>query len=634
MKKQVTALVMALVLALGVLPMGALAAEAPSAESQEMAAVYQLMDNIAKGYQDRSDEWVVMDMAAYAALRQNGIATTDKALQSYVNKAITGLTQEGVGETTYAKAVTILHSVGADPAVLYPVNSNESFSAVEGLKGSTHSSSAWSAPYTVFAYQQGEYGTQEQEKETVQAFLAGQREDGSWDEYGTIEPTANILTALAFYVEEDAAVKAAADKAVSYLSSAQGENGGYGDANKDAMVILALAAMGIDPDTDGRFVKNGVSLLDSLLSYALEDQSGLGYMDNSSRNELATEQGFRALVAAAEVMTTGEAYNVYDFSEVAVEPARATSTGESEGPGDPTGTDTFSVTVTVQADTEYWLEEKTVTVKEGSTVYHAFVSALEGTGITQVGAEEGYVSQMSKDGKTLAEFTNGPESGWLYKVNGQRPAVGITTYSVHSGDQIIFYYTNDWTTEPGVEMPFTDLEGHWAKDEVQKAWKMGLMDGVSKTTFAPDQAFDRAMTVTVLYRMAGSPAVQGTHPFVDVAKDQWYSDAVLWAWEQGITKGDAGDQFAPSRAVTREELATMLYRYVQSKGMGFEDGWSYELNAPDRGEISDWAYEAVCWMNKEGILKGNPDDTIAPKGTATRGETAALYVRLAEKLDA
>ncbi len=190
-------------------------------------------------------------------------------------------------------------------------------------------------------------------------------------------------------------------------------------------MIVGLIAAGQDP-TEFK-ASSGASLIDGLLSYVNPKTNKFTYFGQD--NELATEQGFRALIAL-EKAAAGSAYNIYDFSAAAVRAGRATGEGVVVTPPSPDESSSdINVTVTIKTDTETWLSSKTVTVKEGSTVYHAFVKALEDSGITQEGAAKGYVRSMTKNGVTLGEFTKGQNSGWLYKVNGQLPNVGLTQCS-------------------------------------------------------------------------------------------------------------------------------------------------------------------------------------------------------------
>ena len=417
----------------------------------------ELMNNISSSYVESSGEWVVMDMGAYAKYNPDTAnKLSEKAKQQYINNAIASITGENVSDTTIDKAVLALRAIGADETRLYNINSNTPINAIEKLNAVTKSSSTWSAPYTLAAYNQGEYNSDEYENSLIADLLAAQQDDGSWNEGGTIDTTANAIAGLSFYKDRED-VASAIDKAVAYLSSQQkttgAYDGGYGEnSNSTAMVIIGLAAAGINPDTDSRFIKNGNSLLDGLFSFAISDNTGFGYTDNSAKNDFSTEQSFRALIAAAQVMKTGKAYNVYDFSSNEVKPARATGSAVTETPAPPTGSD-ITVSVTVKSDTEYWLNNYPVTIPgEGATVYHAFTKACNYAGITYVGAESGYVSSMTKSGKTLAEFDKGENSGWMYKVNGTLPEVGLTSYSIKNGDDIVWFYTDDWTTVPGVNM--------------------------------------------------------------------------------------------------------------------------------------------------------------------------------------
>ena len=418
-----------------------------------------LLENISSSYVNSGfDPWIMMDMSAYADYAPDTAhKTSPAARQSYLNSAIEALSSSGCSDQTYAKEILALTSIGADPARLYPVNSNTSFSAVAGLNSVSHSTSVWSAPYTLAAYNQGDFQSERYETALVDALLDNQQADGSWKEFGTIDTTANAIAGLSFYAG-DPAVDAAIQKAVTYLSGEQLEDGTFdeGDsgwptvsnANSTAMVIVALAAVGINPADDARFVKNGYSVLDGLLSFALDDLSGFGRSDGSTLNASATEQGFRALVAAAQVISSGSAYQIYDFSAHELAPGRATGSGSPVTPSDPDTTSTITVTFSMKADTGYWISPKSVTVKEGSTVYHAFVEALKGTGITAVGAADGYVTSITNNGKTLGEFSNGKDSGWLYKVNGELPDISLTEYGISDGDVIVWYYTNDWTQDP------------------------------------------------------------------------------------------------------------------------------------------------------------------------------------------
>ena len=166
----------------------------------------------------------------------------------------------------------------------------------------------------------------------------------------------------------------------------------------------------------------------------------------------------------------------------------------------------------------------------------------------------------------------------------------------------------------------------WYHEAVDFVLENGLMRGTSDSTFEPDGTTTRGMIVTILYRLEGSPAVTGENPFTDVAAGQWYSDAVIWAAENKIVEGFEDGTFRPNEPITREQLAAILYRHAQSKGQGFTGLWSFRLDFPDAGDVSDWANEAMSWMVMNGVVGGR-DGRLVPKGSASRAETAAMLMR-------
>lgn len=181
----------------------------------------------------------------------------------------------------------------------------------------------------------------------------------------------------------------------------------------------------------------------------------------------------------------------------------------------------------------------------------------------------------------------------------------------------------------GDKLPFTDMNGHWAYDAVSYAYKNSLMNGVNASRFAPDSTLNRAMMVTMLYRMTGSPAVNGNSVFSDVPSGKWYSDAVQWASVNGVVNGVGKDRFAPDTQITREQMASMMMRYAQFKQ--YSTGKSADLSAfNDAGSISSWALESMKWANAAGLINGRTASTIAPQDTATRAEAATILMRFCE----
>ena len=161
---------------------------------------------------------------------------------------------------------------------------------------------------------------------------------------------------------------------------------------------------------------------------------------------------------------------------------------------------------------------------------------------------------------------------------------------------------------------FADVpDSYWGADAVDFATSRELFKGTSETTFTPDGAMNRAMIVTVLARYEGVDTSGG---------DTWYDAGRDWAMQAGISDGTDMDGM-----LTREQLATMLYRYAQSKGQGFTGAWAFQLDYPDADAVSDYAYEAMCWTTMRGIINGMGDGSLAPQGQATRAQVATILMR-------
>ncbi len=182
------------------------------------------------------------------------------------------------------------------------------------------------------------------------------------------------------------------------------------------------------------------------------------------------------------------------------------------------------------------------------------------------------------------------------------------------------------TEQPVKEFPFTDVPGDaWFYPDVYYAWDQGLMKGKDAAAFDPDGTTTRAEFATVLWRLAGSPAVTAEQkaacPFTDLAAD-WYKDAVVWAYDTKVVNGMSADTFAPNEKITREQMVTMLCRYS-----GETDNAADLSKITDADAISDYAKPAVAWAVVSGIVNGFPDGSFQPKGSATRAQMAAIMAR-------
>lgn len=247
-------------------------------------------------------------------------------------------------------------------------------------------------------------------------------------------------------------------------------------------------------------------------------------------------------------------------------------------------------------------------------------TASKGTTVTVTASpSKGYVVDavkvVDKDGKDVAVT----EKDGKYVFTMPASAVTVTgSFKVE--------------TPAPVALPFTDVKSsNWFYDAVKYAYAQGLMTGTSATTFAPNGTMNRAMIVTVLYRLEKSPAVTGASKFTDVPAGQWYSDAVAWAAANKIVNGYDETTFGPMNAVTREQMAAILFRYEQYKGL---ENVTLEENLnrfPDQNKISAYAIPALQWAVGQKIINGNADGTLDPTGTATRAQVAQIFTNLLNK---
>ena len=167
----------------------------------------------------------------------------------------------------------------------------------------------------------------------------------------------------------------------------------------------------------------------------------------------------------------------------------------------------------------------------------------------------------------------------------------------------------------------------WYADAAVYCRDNGLMDGTSDTAFSPDANMTRAMLVTVLYRLAGSPSLENAnlgYPFSDVPGDSWYADGVYWARLEGIVSGYGDNQFGPDDPMTREQLAAILWRYAGSPDA--ESGAAFA----DESAIASWAVSAVDWAQTNGYVNGVGNGRFDPGGTATRAQVAVILMRYAQ----
>ena len=599
--KRWLSLLLTLTMLAGVLPSAAFAAPerevtAPvSADAVETASAQNertevLLENLARHYSNQNrawellDPWIMVDMSVWQRTHPDGVKLSSWARQSFINEALVHL--DGTpDEHTLAVFILGLTALGVDPREVYTLAEGERLDAIDFFGGLAKSEDAWSASFTLMVYKLADYYRQDEVDDLLNALLDHQRKDGSWEEYGeTIQVTANVLAALTLYAGESERAAKAVEDGIAYLSSQQWDNGAFGyekgstvektNCTATAMAVIALCSAGVAPHTDPRFIKNGNSLLDGLLSFALDDNSGFGYEENENFYEVSSEQGFCALLAYEQLVRTGKAFNVYDIGGQELAPARGAVIDNLDG----------SVTLSVPENT---LVELPIGIP----------------------------------GHVLATTYDGPEGAYDVYIKKSYSGNG-TTKAILSGGSTLFM-TNQ-------EIKFLDVKpGDWFAKAVDFNADRGVFAGVDSPegkTFLPDLAMDRAMAVTVL-RSLEDGWFFGEPEFEDVKEDDWFAESVGWAKDFGITSGVDATHFAPTAKLTRQELAMMLFRYAENLGMDVSGRADLSGYADDH-QVADWSAQAMAWAVDSGIISGVDGNRLAPTIIVTRCQAAQMMMKL------
>lgn len=324
-------------------------------------------------------------------------------------------------------------------------------------------------------------------------------------------------------------------------------------------------------------------------------------------NLSATVSGNKSFTVTGKpvTLTAASGYNLTKGAAGKYTVSHQSSGGPGSSGGSISAPTTYAVNVNAATNGAVAADKKTAS--KGTTVT---VTASPSKGYVVDG-----VKVVDKDGKDVA--VTGKDGKYVFTM----PASAVTVTGSFKAE-----------TPAPVALPFTDVKsGNWFYDAVKYAYAQGLMTGTSATTFAPNGTMNRAMIVTVLYRLEKSPAVTGASKFTDVPAGQWYSDAVAWAAANKIVNGYDETTFGPMNAVTREQMAAILFRYEQVKGL---ENVTLEENLnrfPDQNKISAYAIPALQWAVGQKIINGNADGTLDPTGTATRAQVAQIFTNLLNK---
>lgn len=261
-----------------------------------------------------------------------------------------------------------------------------------------------------------------------------------------------------------------------------------------------------------------------------------------------------------------------------------------------------------------------VTGSRGGSVTLSPTRASAGTRVT--------ITVRPNSGYELDELTVLDEDGDEVRLTQRTD----TTYTFHMPDGKVTVeaaFTLAQTQTP--QTTFADVPASaWYYNAVEYVYENGLMSGVSGGRFAPDDTLTRAMLVQTLYAMEGRPAAASAG-FADVASGDWYASAVNWAAANGVVSGVSETGFGPNNALTREQLALILYRFAQYKG--YDVTGTSDLTAyADGSSVSNWAAEAMSWAVNAGLISGVGGNQIAPTGTATRAQVAQILMNFCENV--
>ena len=324
-------------------------------------------------------------------------------------------------------------------------------------------------------------------------------------------------------------------------------------------------------------------------------------------------------LALGTLSTTGTSFTVTGFSDSKL---LGSDSGELDV-GISSGSDGSGGQTSGSADDDDDLWSIQVDRPTGGTLTASRSQAASGRTITLTAVpDEGYVLQevtaVTSAGKSLS-LTRQKDGTYAFTM----PAARVTVSAAFTPKS----QTEGEGEEP---LPFTDVASDaWYAQAVAYVYRQGLMSGTAQDRFSPDLTTNRAMLVTILYRLAGSPAVDGGSAFTDVSGGDWYANGVAWASVNGIVTGYGDGRFGPNDPITREQMAAILYRYAGFAGQS-TTGQADLSGYTDAGQISPYAAEAMGWAVDRGLITGVSAGTLAPGGSATRAQVATILMRFCQ----
>ena len=687
---------------------------------EELPAELYVLHSIAAKYaesgiaKDYNAPWFAADLANYLCLfpdTENRLSL--EQIQEYLDVLIPAAdTAKTAGDLS--KYIIALRALGFDPTDIITSDFRH-INIVERLKtlideNDSSVTSIYNLPYVIIAMNEDEAYLDTDGMEALISSAVEQKDawlDTFWGTY-----SADVMAVALAPFKDRENVKAALDEAVKIIEGAD-----FTDAETTSLELAALSSVGID---GAEIKKDGVSFVDFILTQTNEILGG--------SNSFATEQAMRGILAH-QLLVQNKEKALFDFSDspknaaeatwaencpvkfsvipenavVTVEGQDAKSAGRYDLPAgtysytvsksgykDAEGTFTvtdgedanhtpktlnislssepssggkgISVTVNVlthdktQCGGAYTYKNNksayteliggTVALTKGQTVFDALDALLSGK-VNYIESSYGYISAIGKD----AEFDHGPNSGWHYMVDGKPADVGCRDKQLFKNCTVTWFYTDDYTADlyadwtkgkGGVSLakndennlpsaakdtvPYSDIsENDWYYDAVLYAYQHGLMIGTGDS-FEPENKMTRAMLITVLYRLEENDKTTAECQFQDVSSDDWFFESVAWGAENGIILGISDTDFAPNENVSREQTALILSRYAKMKNY-YTENYSDLSGFDDKDAVSSWAIDAMKWANGEGIITGITDSSISPKTSTTRAQAAELLMR-------
>ena len=367
------------------------------------------------------------------------------------------------------------------------------------------------------------------------------------------------------------------------------------------------------------------------IDYSIGSADGLNtipaiHLNNVSSSSAIKVWADNATVGRVQTLMTGT-----PNAEDATEEIRSNITTENNV--------AITVSIEVEKDTS---EDETVpstkpsTGSSGTTRYNITIEDMENGDVTS--------SHSRASRGTTVTLTINPDDGYeldeliVTDVNGDEIDLTRKSSAKYTFEMPRSRVTIEATfveEEVVSTLPFDDVDvDDWFYDAVEYAYENDLMNGVSSDEFDPNGTLTRGMMVTVLYRLEGEPESRADLPFEDVEPGTWYTEAVRWAVDEGIVLGTSDTTYEPDAMITREQLATMLYRYAAYKDYDTTQGGMAIREFEDYEDISDWALEGLDWAVNAELVNGVGNNTIAPLSSATRAETATLLMRFIEAFEA